>query len=154
MSINQPNGSDNNGGGPQVVVPLLNNGKPENNDTSVQDVVTIDSGKWDYFFGRVDSNQHNQDRSLQIQQQFARIGIYDNLAGRSTIAEALQNSVNTPNSVIETFSQTTPNGSVQNFEVVEGLLMGPGGGRKLTSTFEIMPNGAKRLVTTIPKGGR
>lgn len=154
VSINQPNGSDNNGGGPQVVVPLPNNGKPENNDTSVQDVVTIDSGKWDYFFGRVDSNQHNQDRSLQIQQQFARIGIYDNLAGRSTIAEALQNSVNTPNSVIETFSQTTPNGSVQNFEVVEGLLMGPGGGLKLTSTFEIMPNGAKRLVTTIPKGGR
>jgi len=87
-----------------------------------------------------------------MQQQFARIGIFDNLAGRAAIADALQSSVNNPGSVIETFSQTTPNGKVQNFEVVEGLLMGPGGGLKLTSTFEVLPNGGKRFVTTIPKG--
>ncbi|MGV1761855.1 hemagglutinin repeat-containing protein [Rhizobium sp. A22-96] len=152
-SAGQPNGGNNNGGGPQIVVPVPNNGNSQNNNPSGQDIVTIESGKWDYFFGRVDSNPHNQDRSLQMQQQFARIGIYDNSAGRTAIADALQKSANTPGSVIETFSQTAPNGSVQNFEVVEGLLMGPGGGLKLTSTFEIMSNGGKRLVTTIPKGG-
>ncbi len=41
------------------------------------------------------------------------------------------------------------------FEVRESLLMGPSGkAAKLETSFQIMDNGSRRFVTTIPKDGK
>jgi filamentous hemagglutinin len=41
------------------------------------------------------------------------------------------------------------------FEVRESLLLGPSGkAAKLETAFEVMPDGSRRFVTTIPKDGK
>ncbi len=44
--------------------------------------VIVKDTKWDYFFGRVTSNPHNQARSLQNLKDLKTLGFEDNAAGR------------------------------------------------------------------------
>jgi hypothetical protein len=122
-------------------------------NTSEKILAQIDEGKFDYLFGRVSSNAHNLPRSLQNQQQLARIGIYDTSAGRQLLINNLNKVVNDPSSITNKFSKTV-DGVVQNFETRQSLLAGPGGFLRLDISFEIMPNGSRRLTTLIPQGGQ
>jgi len=60
----------------------------------VQDVlsgnVTVNTGKWDYFFGRVTSNPHNQARSLQNLKDLNILGFDDTAAGRAGLARLFE----------------------------------------------------------------
>ena len=49
--------------------------------------VVVKGGKWDYFFGRVTSNPHNQARSLQNLKDLKALGFDDTAAGRAALTK-------------------------------------------------------------------
>jgi RHS repeat-associated protein len=110
-------------------------------------IATVDSGKWDYIFGKVDSNAHNFARSVQNAGQFARIGIYDNPEGRALLQDNFNQAVATDDNIVKSF--TNKYGS---FQVRDSLLSGPGGFLRLETTWEVTSSGY-RLTTVIPYGG-
>ncbi|CAI0979283.1 Uncharacterised protein [Serratia rubidaea] len=110
----------------------------------------IDSKKFDYLFGNVKSSEHNADRSTQLAQTMNRLGLETNEKGASVLTEHLKQVVNTKGNVVDTYTKGN-----QAFEVRESLLFGPSGkAAKLETAFEIMPDGSRRFVTTIPKDGK
>lgn len=108
----------------------------------------IDEKKYDYLFGRVTSNRHNTDRSLQNERQLARIGVYDTPQGRDLIADHLSGVLSDDTNVLRSFSNE--HGT---FEIRESLLAGPRGILKLETTWHVSEDGY-RLTTIIPMGGR
>ncbi len=50
----------------------------------------VKQGKWDYFFGRVTSNPHNQTRSLQILKDLKTLGFADTKAGRTGLTRLFE----------------------------------------------------------------
>jgi len=110
-------------------------------------IATVESGKWDYIFGKVDSSDHNFARSVQNANQLARIGIYDNPEGRVLLQENFNQAVATDDNIVQSF--TNKYGS---FQVRDSLLSGPGGFLRLETTWEVT-NGGYRLTTVIPFGG-
>lgn len=112
-----------------------------------EEVVVVGSGKWDYIFGRVASNDHNAARSIQILNQLARIGINDTAAGRAILEENFSETVSSSSSIVRTFTN-----KYGTYQVRESLLAGPHGFLKLETTWEVIPNGY-RLITVIPSGG-
>ncbi|MBT2454966.1 polymorphic toxin-type HINT domain-containing protein [Streptomyces sp. ISL-86] len=110
--------------------------------------VTIDGGKWDYFFGRVNSNPHNAERSAQNAYQLESIGIRDNAAGREVLTEHFNEAARS--GVVETY--VNPKSGLTNMRT-ESLLYGPRGSLLIRSNFEVTDSGV-RLTTMIPVGGR
>lgn len=114
--------------------------------------VEINSGKFDYLFGRAsgEKNQaHNRPRTAQNLTQMSRLGVYDNSEGRALLTQHLSEVVKDPSNVISKWSN-----SHGKFEDRESLFAGPSGKfAKFKSTFQIMEDGARRLTTIIPKGG-
>lgn len=108
----------------------------------------IDDRKMDYFFGKVSSNAHNAARSAQNLTVFRRIGIHDNAEGRAFLRSHLDEVAQASDNVLRRY--TDAHGT---FEIRESLLMGPGGGTKLRSTWQVLNDGARRLTTVIPVGG-
>ena len=121
--------------------------------TSVTENATktvIDPKKFDYLFGNVKSSEHNADRSTQLAQTMNRLGLETNGKGASVLTEHLKQVVNAKDNVIDTYTKGN-----QVFEVRESLLFGPSGKvAKLETAFEVMPDGSRRFVTTIPKDGK
>jgi filamentous hemagglutinin len=110
----------------------------------------IDSKKFDYLFGNVTSSAHNADRSTQLGQAMDRLGLETNAKGADILAQHFNQVVNTKGNVIDTYTKGN-----QSFEVRESLLFGPSGkATKLETSFEIMPDGSRRFITTIPKEGK
>lgn len=107
----------------------------------------VDAGKYDYLFGNVASNAHNAARSAQNAQQLARIGVYDNAAGRSLLSSHFNEVVSTDSNIVRTF--TNEYGS---FQVRDSLFSGPDGFLKFESTWQVT-DGGLRLTTVIPMGG-
>lgn len=125
---------------------------PGNNIIAVENgtKAIIDSRKFDYLFGNVKSSEHNADRSTQLAQTMNRLGLETNDKGASALTEHFKQVVNTKGNVVETYTRGN-----QSFEVRESLLFGPSGkAAKLEAAFEIMPDGSRRFVTTIPKDGK
>ncbi|MGW7601713.1 putative T7SS-secreted protein [Streptomyces antimycoticus] len=110
--------------------------------------VTIENGKWDYFFGRVNSNPHNAERSAQNAYQLESIGIRDNVAGREALTEHFNEAMR--NGVVETY--VNPKSGLTNMRT-ESLLYGPRGALLIRANFEVTDSGI-RLTTMIPVGGR
>ena len=108
--------------------------------------------KFDYFFGKVDSNDHNHYRSLQNQRQLNSIGIFDNEFGRSLLTESINKQIQNHSNIIGRREEIN-DGLKQIFETREMLLVGPNGVRMMVVDFEIMPNYSRRLATLIIKGG-
>jgi len=90
--------------------------------------------KLEYLFGNATSNQHNIDRSIQMERQLNSIGIFDNENGRLYINEVLNNTVNNPNNIVG----TQENGRI----VRETLLAGPDGFLKMETIWD-----GDRLIT-------
>ena len=109
----------------------------------------MDSGKFDYLFGRVKSGQHNTSRSQQLQSELSQIGIYDMPNGRAILIDHFSEVASNSSSAIRSYSEIR-NGVVQYFSVRESLILGPGGFTRLETTFETMANGTNRFITTIP----
>jgi hypothetical protein len=107
--------------------------------------VTIDSGKWDYLFGRV-TGSHNGPRSAQNVSQLSRIGIVDDARGRALITHHLEDVIADGSNIKRTFSNE--HGT---FQIRDSLFAGPGGFLKLESTWKVTDEGY-RLTTIIPMG--
>lgn len=130
---------------PSKKVPGINIAFAENATKAV-----IDSKKFDYLFGNVKSSEHNANRSTQLAQTMNRLGLETNEKGASVLTEHLKQVVNKKGNVVETYTRGN-----QIFEVRESLLFGPSGkAAKLETAFEIMSDGSRRFVTTIPKDGK
>jgi RHS repeat-associated protein len=63
---------------------------------TAQASATVKSGKWDYFFGRVTSNPHNQARSIQNLKDLARLGFDEAAGGREALTRLFQESQGLP----------------------------------------------------------
>ncbi|MBY6232793.1 hemagglutinin repeat-containing protein, partial [Halomonas sp. DP4Y7-1] len=111
--------------------------------------VVVEDGKFDYIFGRVTSNPHNTARSRQLRSELSHIGIHDTAEGRRILIDHFNDVASDSSSVVRTFSETH-NGVSQKFTVRGSLLSGPGGFARLETTFETMPDGTSRFITTIP----
>ncbi|MFP1930972.1 VENN motif pre-toxin domain-containing protein [Lonsdalea quercina] len=120
------------------------------NSTKNATKAIIDPKKFEYLFGNVKSSEHNADRSTQLAQTMNRLGLETNDNGASVLTEHLKQVVNTKGNIVNTYTKGN-----QSFEVRESLLFGPTGkAAKLETAFEIMPDGVRRFVTTIPKDGK
>ncbi|ATM85663.1 hemagglutinin repeat-containing protein [Yersinia frederiksenii] len=120
---------------------------PEDEENARNNDLVIDEKKYDYLFGNSASNPHNAARSNQLASTMENLGIYNDAGGQRILAEHFKATANTPRNVINTFSN-----EFGTFEVRESLLMGPSGkAARLQTTFEILPNGSRKFVTTIPK---
>ncbi|WP_275386515.1 hypothetical protein [Xenorhabdus bovienii] len=112
--------------------------------------VIIDPKKINYLFGKVDSNKHNADRSSQMEPSMRRLGIPTNEQGAKYITEHLSQVPKTPGNVVQVYTD-----KFGKYEVRESLLFGPSGkATKLETSFEIMPDGTRRFITTIPRDGK
>jgi RHS repeat-associated protein len=109
--------------------------------------VTIDPGKFDYLFGRVASNTHNLQRSLQNAAQLARIGFRDTPMSRALVDAHLKQVAKDPSNVVRGFENVHGQ-----FVIRQSLLSGPRGHLMLESTWQILENGTQRLSTVIPFG--
>jgi hypothetical protein len=109
----------------------------------------IDPAKWRYLFGEVTSGRtHNIERSAQNASQLARIGVFNNDAGRSILRDHFSEIVTSNSNIIRFwFSE---HGT---FLERESLLVGPGGFLKLWSTWQVVADNVQRLTTVIPVGG-
>ena len=120
----------------------------ENGGGKVADVgLEIPPGKFDYLFGRSVSNEDNAAGSNQLALEIKRLGVPDTLSGQQMLSEHLTQSVKAEGNVVNTFSN-----QYETFEVRESLFMGPSGkAANLQSTFQILPDGTRRLSTVIPR---
>ncbi|WP_158675784.1 PA14 domain-containing protein [Nocardia stercoris] len=128
---------------PEIPQGLMNTGHREGNVYAI-----IQEGKYDYMFGRVDSNSHNTARSQQNMGQFMSIGIYDTPQGRAYIDQSLMDSLQSNSSIVRAWCD-----QYGDFEIRDSLLQGPTGGiLKLESTWKLLPDGTYVLTTVIPMG--
>jgi hypothetical protein len=107
----------------------------------------VDTGKYDYLFGRVTSGSHNAARSAQNAQQLARIGVHDNAAGRSLLSNHFDDVIARDDNIARIF--TNEHGT---FQIRDSLFSGPGGFLKFETTWQSTDAGL-RLTTVIPMGG-
>lgn len=107
----------------------------------------VDAGKHDFLFGRVKSGSHNADRSAHNAQRLARIGVYDNAAGRSLFSNNFDAEVARNDNIARTFHNE--HGT---FEIRDSFFSGPCGFLKFESTWQVTDDGF-RLSTVIPMGG-
>lgn len=112
--------------------------------------VVVELGKLDYIFGKVASDPHNAARSIQMEQSMYRLGIPIDETGAKYLMDHLSQVPKTAGNIVNVYSNQWGK-----FEVRESLLFGPSGkATKLQSAFQIMPDGSRRFVTTIPKDGK
>jgi len=57
---------------------------------------TIKEGKFNYFFGRVTSNPHNQQRSLQNLQDLKKLGVDELTGGQQRLMQIFQDGLEYP----------------------------------------------------------
>ena len=95
--------------------------------------------KLEYVFGKATGSEHNIERSVDMERQLNRIGIFDNAKGRGIVQEHLS----------DAFKNTT-NGTLQeNGRMLkESLLTGPNGVVKVQSVWE-----GNKLITVEMFGG-
>jgi hypothetical protein len=114
-----------------------------------QGAAVVEQGKFDYLFGRTTGRQHNLARSNQNALQMKRLGVPDTAEGHALLRQHFDDVIAQEGNVVNKFANE--HGS---FEVRESLFPGPSGKfSKFETTFEMLPDGSRRLVTVIPRGG-
>jgi hypothetical protein len=126
--------------------------------------VEVESNKFSYILrGEVASDAHNVPRAADNARQMHGIGLYDTEEGRAILRDHLERVPYEPSNIVarnpekEFKPSKFPKQSVFSgywggpTEVRESLLIGPGGGIKLQSTWEVR-YGIRRLTTVVPKG--
>lgn len=108
----------------------------------------IDPNKFKYFFGKVKSNDHNENRSNQNIDELSKIRIFDTPEGHDTLKRHLEDAVRTNDNIKRTFSNEWGT-----YQVRDSLLAGPGGFLQLETTWHVTDQGL-RLTTMIPKRGQ
>lgn len=112
--------------------------------------VIIEQDKLKYLFGEVNSSAHNTPRSTQLAQSMYRLGIPLDDAGAKLIMDHISQVPKKSGNIVNVYTN-----QFGKFEVRESLLMGPSGkAAKLETSFQIMDDGSRRFVTTIPKDGK
>jgi len=91
-----------------------------------------------YLFGKATGRLHNLERTADLARQLARIGVYDNAAGRALLRAHLGEVLNSVKGVLQADGAFTR----------ESLLVGPNGFLKVESTWE-----GVRLTTVKLIGG-
>jgi len=64
--------------------------------TTAGAAVTVKPGKWDYFFGRVSSGEHNKARSLQNVRDLNRLGFDEAAGGKEALLEVFESGKSLP----------------------------------------------------------
>ena len=82
-----------------------------------------------------------------MQSVFIQTGIYDTPESRELLIEHFDETIRDPDNVISE-PEVNDHGI---FETRESVFWGPGGAVHLTTSFEIMPDGSRRFVKTIPR---
>ena len=103
----------------------------------------IDPKKFDYLYGKV--------KSVDIpSQMMRRLGLPTNESGTAFLIEHFNKVINTEGNVIKKYTN-----EFGDFEIRESFILGPSGkGAVLQTSFQIMSNGTRKFVTTIPKEGK
>ncbi|WP_249665862.1 hypothetical protein [Enterobacter sp. 120016] len=115
-----------------------------------QSNVIIEQDKLKFLFGEINSSAHNPPRSTQLAQSMYRLGIPLDDVLAKLIMEHISQVPKIPGSIINVYSN-----KFGRFEIRESLLMGPSGkAAKLETSFQIMDDGSRRFITTIPKDGK
>jgi hypothetical protein len=112
-------------------------------------LAVVEPGKLDYLFGRVASNQHNLERSLQNLAQLRRLGHFDTPGDRAIIQRYLQRLVRDPSNITQTYVN-----EYGTFVVRQSLYIGPSGAAAMFESTWQLVGGQYRLTTVIPVGGR
>lgn len=119
-----------------------NPGRPKTNE------VTFDTTKFKYFFGDVALDDHNTPRANQRATAMKRLGFANDEASRNVLAEHFKSVPENVGSLAKIFSN-----EFCNFESRESILFGPSNKAVMFfSTYEVLPDGVRRFITTIPKG--
>ncbi|YCI28380.1 hypothetical protein M1E08_15980 [Erwinia sp. PK3-005] len=109
----------------------------------------INPNKFNYLFGKASGNSHILDRTNQLALEMNRLGVTNDLNGHSILAEHFTNITKEPGNILKKYSD-----KYGNFELRESFFMGPSGkATTFESTFEVMSDGTRRFITTIPKNG-
>jgi len=112
----------------------------------------VDERKLDYLFNKnIKPDPHNSARATQNAGQLQRLSIYDDTEGRGIIRNHLEEVIQTNNNVVERY--INPYGV--DVEMRESLLAGKSGKFvKILSSWEVMPDGKRRLLSFKPLGGK
>jgi hypothetical protein len=113
---------------------------------NVQEVkeITIQDRKLDYLFNKdIKPDVHNSPRAVQNAQQLQKLGIYNDKEGRKIIREHLNSVFQNNNNIIDSYI----NPHKKTIEKRESLLAGPGGLLKVLSSWEVLPDGTRRLTS-------
>uniref|UniRef100_UPI00137EDBC3 RHS repeat-associated core domain-containing protein n=1 Tax=unclassified Streptomyces TaxID=2593676 RepID=UPI00137EDBC3 len=110
----------------------------------------VDPRKLDYLFNKdIKPNSHNSPRALQNELQLNRIRVPDTPEMRQYVTDHPTHSAQ--QRFGRTFTNEWPGGS-GDFGVTESLLYGPHGALGVKSTWQILPDGGRRLSTVIFRG--
>ncbi len=119
-----------------------NPGRPKTKD------VVFDTNKFKYLFGDVALDDHNTPRANQLATAMKRLGFADNDVSRNVLAEHFKGVPDNVGSLTKAFSN-----EFGNYENRESILFGPSNKAVMFfSTYEVLPDGSRRFITTIPKG--
>jgi RHS repeat-associated protein len=111
----------------------------------------IDANKFNYFFGRVTSSEHNAARSNQMALVMKELGVPDNASGYSMLGNHFTQAAQESTNVVSTYTQAWEGGTGL-FMDKESLFQGPSGMWVLwVTTWQVLENGVLRLTTAIPK---
>ena len=114
-----------------------------------RDEFVIDPKKFEYIFGGVTSGTHNQARSGQLQSVMSKLGYYNDTASVEALTRHFRENGAKTSQVVKQFTKHIDGVETQ-FYVTESVLSGPGGFVKLSTTYELLPNGSYKFVTTVP----
>ena len=120
---------------------------------SPDEIIAIISGrKLDYIFDKnIKPDPHNSARAAQNSQKLQSIGIYDDREGREIVKSHLQQAVRD----IDNISDRFINAYGIDTEKRESLLAGPSGKFiKIQSSWEVMADGTRRLLSFQPFGAK
>ncbi|WAL96451.1 RHS repeat-associated core domain-containing protein [Streptomyces sp. Je 1-369] len=110
----------------------------------------VDPRKLDYLFNKnIKPDSHNSPRAAQNEQQLGRIGINDTAGMRQYVTEHLTGASKQP--FERTFSKEWDGGSGE-FGVTNSIVHGPRGALGVESTWQLLPDGTRRLSTVIFRG--
>ena len=110
----------------------------------------IDPRKLDYLFNKdIKPDTHNSPRALQNELQLHRIGIPDSPEMRAHLADHLTQASRQP---FESTFHKEWDGGGGDFGVTNSVVYGPHGALGVQSTWELLPDGGRRLSTAIFRG--